>query len=137
MSMALIKCAECGKDVSDKAASCPNCGSPIQNIAAAGPIDTFRGINGTIVIYQNRVELRREGVLGLGRGDSVFPLNQISNVYVYNGNILHGGYIQFLTAGETNCKDLNAAVKADNAVTFHRKDNDRIAELRNKIYELK
>lgn len=27
--MALIKCPECGKDFSDKAASCPNCGLPI------------------------------------------------------------------------------------------------------------
>lgn len=27
--MALINCSECGKDVSDKAFSCPNCGNPI------------------------------------------------------------------------------------------------------------
>jgi DNA-directed RNA polymerase subunit RPC12/RpoP len=27
--MALIKCSECGKEVSDKATSCPNCGAPI------------------------------------------------------------------------------------------------------------
>lgn len=27
--MALIKCDECGKDVSSKAKSCPNCGNPI------------------------------------------------------------------------------------------------------------
>lgn len=27
--MALIKCTECGKEVSDKAATCPNCGAPI------------------------------------------------------------------------------------------------------------
>ncbi len=27
--MALIECEECGKDVSDKAASCPGCGNPI------------------------------------------------------------------------------------------------------------
>jgi hypothetical protein len=27
--MALIKCSECEKEVSDKAQSCPNCGSPI------------------------------------------------------------------------------------------------------------
>lgn len=26
--MALIKCDECGKEVSDKAASCPGCGAP-------------------------------------------------------------------------------------------------------------
>lgn len=29
--MALIKCNECGKQVSDKATSCPNCGNPINN----------------------------------------------------------------------------------------------------------
>lgn len=27
--MALIKCPECGKEISDKAAACPNCGCPI------------------------------------------------------------------------------------------------------------
>lgn len=27
--MALIKCPECGKEISDKAQSCPNCGYPI------------------------------------------------------------------------------------------------------------
>ena len=27
--MALIKCPECGKEVSDKAAACPNCGFPV------------------------------------------------------------------------------------------------------------
>lgn len=27
--MALIKCSECGKEVSGKAKSCPNCGNPI------------------------------------------------------------------------------------------------------------
>lgn len=28
--MSLIFCSECGKQVSDKAASCPNCGNPIR-----------------------------------------------------------------------------------------------------------
>lgn len=27
--MAMIKCPECGKEVSDKARSCPNCGNPM------------------------------------------------------------------------------------------------------------
>lgn len=27
--MVLIACAECGKEISDKAISCPNCGAPI------------------------------------------------------------------------------------------------------------
>lgn len=30
--MALMNCPECGKEISDKAASCPNCGCPMRNI---------------------------------------------------------------------------------------------------------
>lgn len=28
--MALIKCKECGKEISDKAKVCPNCGAPLE-----------------------------------------------------------------------------------------------------------
>ena len=31
--MALIKCPECGKEISDKAISCPNCGCPIGEVS--------------------------------------------------------------------------------------------------------
>lgn len=33
--MALIKCPECGKEVSDKALSCPHCGNPLQSTPPA------------------------------------------------------------------------------------------------------
>ena len=29
--MALIKCKECGKEISDQATTCPNCGCPIND----------------------------------------------------------------------------------------------------------
>jgi uncharacterized membrane protein YvbJ len=29
--MSLIKCSECGKEISDHAESCPSCGNPIHN----------------------------------------------------------------------------------------------------------
>jgi len=32
--VALISCSECGKEVSDKAASCPNCGAPIAGVSS-------------------------------------------------------------------------------------------------------
>ncbi len=35
--MALIKCPECGKQVSDKASSCPQCGCPISSSVASKP----------------------------------------------------------------------------------------------------
>ncbi len=34
--MALINCSECGKEISDKATSCPNCGNPINQIFELG-----------------------------------------------------------------------------------------------------
>jgi uncharacterized membrane protein YdbT with pleckstrin-like domain/RNA polymerase subunit RPABC4/transcription elongation factor Spt4 len=34
--MALIKCSECGREISDKANSCPGCGNPIQTQKNAG-----------------------------------------------------------------------------------------------------
>ena len=30
--MALIKCSECGKEISNKADKCPNCGNPIHEL---------------------------------------------------------------------------------------------------------
>lgn len=33
--MALIRCSECGKDVSSLAAACPHCGNPVAESAAA------------------------------------------------------------------------------------------------------
>lgn len=35
--MALIKCSECGKEISDKASSCPNCGAPVACTNAIEP----------------------------------------------------------------------------------------------------
>lgn len=34
--MALIKCPECGKEISDKAAACPNCGCPVAEMTTSG-----------------------------------------------------------------------------------------------------
>nr|MDA8228386.1 hypothetical protein [Desulfitobacterium hafniense] len=39
--MALIKCTECSKEVSDKAAACPNCGCPVSN-----QLNKFQNLHG-------------------------------------------------------------------------------------------
>jgi rRNA maturation endonuclease Nob1 len=33
--MALIKCTECGKEISDKAKTCPSCGAPVKSVSNA------------------------------------------------------------------------------------------------------
>lgn len=35
--MAMIKCPECGKEISDKATTCPNCGAPIGTTSQGAP----------------------------------------------------------------------------------------------------
>ena len=40
--MALVKCSECGKQVSDKASACPGCGAPISAAGAGTPIQTMQ-----------------------------------------------------------------------------------------------
>ncbi len=54
--MAMIKCTECGREMSDKAASCPNCGCPIEEIIARleekkafGNNNKKKGIIGVVV----------------------------------------------------------------------------------------
>jgi len=45
--MVLIKCVECGREVSDKASACPSCGHPINT----GAITTVQRTNKTWKIY--------------------------------------------------------------------------------------
>ena len=40
--MALIKCIECGKEISDKAEMCPSCGNPVQTLVQTAPIEIER-----------------------------------------------------------------------------------------------
>lgn len=44
--MALIKCPECGKEVSDRAKSCPGCGCPIDKFQNENEFPTY-----TIIAY--------------------------------------------------------------------------------------
>lgn len=51
--MALIKCPECGRKVSDKAKTCPDCGYPIaaNNSSGTVTIKIANGIAGTVKIF--------------------------------------------------------------------------------------
>ncbi len=53
--MALIKCTECGKEISDKATTCPNCGCPITTAEIKHPASKKKPKKGgclkTILIY--------------------------------------------------------------------------------------
>ena len=61
--MALIKCPECGKEISDKAITCPNCGVPIQqnvveNLEEA--TNNYKGNNENNYNYENTKPIKKE-----------------------------------------------------------------------------
>ncbi len=54
--MALINCPECGKETSDKATTCPNCGCPIKRAETKIMVKAssqFIGVANAYIIYDN------------------------------------------------------------------------------------
>lgn len=62
--MALIKCKECGDQVSDKAASCPKCGAPIakKNKGPSGCMMVFLIFVGVLILllFIGKVSKKKE-----------------------------------------------------------------------------
>ena len=47
--MALVRCLECGRDVSDQAAACPSCGAPVDAASAPAAPDKVSYSNGEFI----------------------------------------------------------------------------------------
>ena len=63
--MALIKCQECGREISDKASSCPGCGAPIEK--QDKEIENTKVINSSTQNQnlQQNAEKKKESILGI------------------------------------------------------------------------
>ena len=58
--MALINCSECGKEISDKASNCPNCGCPVEKMDA----ENICSINSVEYNLGEELKLIRNGTDG-------------------------------------------------------------------------
>lgn len=67
--MALIKCPECGKEVSDKAQNCINCGCPIAGLNPAGPVSV--AVNGSGMVKMYIFDMKTGKELWCGRNGDV------------------------------------------------------------------
>lgn len=68
--MALIKCPECGSEISDRAAACPRCGNPM-TAAPAAPVSVVTEEHDTITTQATAkpykaMQLIGAGLIGLG-----------------------------------------------------------------------
>lgn len=62
--MALVKCDECGKDVSDRAAACPNCGAPVstqRNVAPTTAASTSPSLVQPTLRFTEQVQSNKTG----------------------------------------------------------------------------
>lgn len=66
--MALIKCRECGKDVSERVFQCPNCGMPIallpKDVIIRFPVWKGQMFNNKCFIYNEVDDILAEGRQG-------------------------------------------------------------------------
>ena len=77
-SMALLKCYECGKEISDKAPSCPHCGAP-KLVATNKKVKTKKSL-----VFSKYLK-----PIGIGLGVVVLPLAAVASVPLIqaNGNV--------------------------------------------------
>ena len=86
--MGLVKCADCGKDVSDSAPLCPNCGRPMPGKAVqTRRLGAKYELNGTLLVVGGILL----GLLGASLGAQ--PCNPVSMAGVV---MLIVGFVVFL-----------------------------------------
>lgn len=85
--MALINCPECGKEISDKALSCPNCGVPI-NMRTAIPVlfKRPRALTNGLVNVEVQEDFQKLGVLGNGKSFETELMTGRHLLELYAGN---------------------------------------------------
>lgn len=67
--MALIKCPECGKEVSNKAKSCISCGCPLADLNPAGTVTV--AVNGTGIVKMYLFDMDTGKELWCGRNGQI------------------------------------------------------------------
>lgn len=100
--------------------------------------DEYKGYNGTIVLGEDRLIIKRgfKGfALGGGkiRGDKTIPYSSLVAVQYKKAGVM-SGFIQFSIKGGSEAKSgVNEAVKDENTVTFQVNKNKLFSDLQQKI----
>jgi hypothetical protein len=109
--MALIKCLECGKEVSDKAKSCINCGCPFEQLRTDGnvKIKMPRNMSGTLNLFGgfntclvSDIETGKELWSGKHGQVAEFYLSKITKVKITFGKLSNPLEYSINPAGNAN-----------------------------------
>lgn len=96
--MAMIKCPECGQNVSDKAATCPHCGYAVADSRPDGMVRIKMSVISQTVTARQKVTLMAGGRV-LWEGQT----GQIAEVYFERATSVHIKYHTGLTTWGAEC----------------------------------
>ena len=99
--MALIKCSECGKEISDKAAFCPHCGCPVAQTAAT-PNNSPQTNTPTIIEHKPKAPKKRNKTLPFIVVGGVIV---IAIIAILISGLLGGGNSSVASDGISNVTD--------------------------------
>ncbi|MFA6476126.1 MAG: SHOCT domain-containing protein [Candidatus Paceibacterota bacterium] len=100
----------------------------------------YKGYNGSVILGDKSLAIKRglRGILlggGAIRGDKTIPYSSIVAVQLKKAGFV-AGYIQFTLSGGSEAKGgLFQSAYDENSINFHRKGNDKFAELKKLIEE--
>lgn len=110
----------------------------------AGAVMSATGANGKVTLYDDRLEISREGIGMIHKmqhgfkGDKEIPYDSITSIQLRKPSNLSRGYIQFGQSGFSESDDgLLDATGDENTVLFDKGDLSNFEELREKVRELK
>lgn len=109
-----------------------------------GAVMAAKGANGKITLFNDRLEISRDGIGKLHRiqhgfkGDKEIPYDSITSVQLRKPSSVTRGYIQFGQSGFSESDDgLFNATSDENTVLFDKGSLSQFEELRTKVRELK
>jgi len=160
--MALLKCPDCEKDVSDKAVSCPNCGSPIstnENLSSASaksgnqnsvtisaeiasqlPFEA-KGLMSTVNFDGKFIVISRGLMNPLGKGETKIAIGSVNSIE-WRPPGLQSGFMRFNVAqgeirgGGTSVDRAKDAVRDAHAVMATRKHSSDLLKLKSLIEQI-
>jgi len=160
--MALLKCPDCERDVSDKAASCPNCGSPIstnQGTVTTGTKDAHqnsptisaevasllpfeaKGLGSTVTFDGKFIVISRGLMNPIGKGETKIAISSVNSIE-WRPPGLQSGFLRFNVAqgeirgGGTSVDRTKDAVKDVHAVMAMRKHSSDLLKMKDLIEQI-
>ncbi|WP_335729682.1 SHOCT domain-containing protein [Psychroserpens sp.] len=101
----------------------------------------IKGRNGTLVVTENKIIIKRKGLVALlnkgSASDKEIPINNISAIEFFKGNMLVNGKIQFSVPGEVAVLQSKPGDFEENTIIFLKKQSSDFLKAKKMIEDLK